>query len=129
MVNITLELLGDFADKFAKKCMDLFARKTDIPAKYEHPTSSGNKHIPAGGKTGQILRWTADGTAAWGDDSDTTYSSMSGASDSAAGKGGLVPAPAAGEQDAFLCGDGTWREITEATGADIDDIVNNAFKG
>lgn len=41
---------------------------------YSHPTTSGNKHIPAGGSSGQILRWSADGTAAWGADSDTTYS-------------------------------------------------------
>ena len=29
---------------------------------YSHPTSSGNKHIPSGGSSGQILRWSADGT-------------------------------------------------------------------
>ena len=33
--------------------------------KYVHPTSSGNKHIPSGGSSGQILRWGADGTAVW----------------------------------------------------------------
>lgn len=41
---------------------------------YSHPTSSGNKHIPSGGSSGQILRWSADGTAAWGSDNNTTYS-------------------------------------------------------
>lgn len=41
---------------------------------YVHPTSSGNKHIPTGGSSGQILRWAADGTAAWGADNNTTYS-------------------------------------------------------
>ena len=40
---------------------------------YVHPTTSGNKHIPSGGSAGQILRWSADGTAAWGADNDTTY--------------------------------------------------------
>ena len=39
---------------------------------------------------------------------DTTYSNMTGATSSAAGKSGLVPAPAAGKQSSFLCGDGTW---------------------
>lgn len=39
--------------------------------KYSHPTSSGNKHIPAGGSSGQILRWSADGTAVWGADTNT----------------------------------------------------------
>lgn len=41
---------------------------------YTHPTSAGNKHIPAGGSSGQILRWSADGTAVWGADNNTTYS-------------------------------------------------------
>ena len=41
---------------------------------YIHPTSSGNKHIPSGGSSGQILRWSADGTAVWGNDNNTTYS-------------------------------------------------------
>lgn len=33
---------------------------------YSHPTTSGNKHIPSGGSSGQILTWASDGTAAWG---------------------------------------------------------------
>ena len=45
---------------------------------YTHPTSAGNKHIPAGGSSGQILRWSAAGTAAWGADSNTTYSAGHG---------------------------------------------------
>ena len=28
---------------------------------YSHPTSSGNKHIPAGGSAGPVLRWSKDG--------------------------------------------------------------------
>lgn len=42
--------------------------------KYIHPTTAGYKHIPSGGSSGQILRWSADGTAVWGEDKDTTYS-------------------------------------------------------
>ena len=42
--------------------------------KYTHPTTSGNKHIPSGGASGQILRWSSDGTAVWGADNNTTYS-------------------------------------------------------
>ena len=41
-------------------------------------------------------------------DANTTYSAMKGATASAAGTAGLVPAPAAGKQTAFLRGDGTW---------------------
>lgn len=44
---------------------------TDSNTVYTHPTTSGNKHIPAGGSSGQILRWSADGTAAWGADNNT----------------------------------------------------------
>lgn len=33
---------------------------------YVHPTTSGNKHIPSGGSSGQILKWSEDGTAVWG---------------------------------------------------------------
>lgn len=32
---------------------------------YTHPTTSGNKHIPSGGSSGQILEWSANGTAKW----------------------------------------------------------------
>ena len=32
---------------------------------YTHPTTAGNKHIPAGGAAGQTLMWQADGTAKW----------------------------------------------------------------
>lgn len=40
---------------------------TDNDTKYTHPTTSGNKHIPSGGAAGQVLQWSADGTAVWGD--------------------------------------------------------------
>lgn len=36
-----------------------------------HSTASGYKHIPSGGSSGQILRWSSDGTATWGADNDT----------------------------------------------------------
>lgn len=34
--------------------------------KYTHPTGAGNNHIPAGGESGQVLVWSAAGTAVWG---------------------------------------------------------------
>lgn len=89
---------------------------SDVPANakftdtvYTHPTSAGNKHIPAGGAAGQILRWGSNGTAVWGADQNTTYANMTGATASAAGKSGLVPAPAAGASTRYLRSDGTWQ--------------------
>ena len=32
---------------------------------YEHPTGSGNNHIPSGGEEGQVLTWNSDGEAIW----------------------------------------------------------------
>lgn len=158
MAYITVDLLSEFAKKFADKCVTIFAKKTDIPESlpanggnadtvnnhkvnedvpegaeftdtvYTHPESSGNKHIPSGGAEGQILRWSADGTAEWGEDSNSTYSNMTGASASKGGSAGLVPAPESGKQNSFLRGDGTWQEIQDATTTDIDAIIGETFK-
>lgn len=32
---------------------------------YIHPTTSGNKHIPSGGSSGKVLKWSDNGTAIW----------------------------------------------------------------
>ena len=80
----------------------------DTNTVYTHPTAPGSRHIPAGGASGQILRWSADGTAVWGADSNTTYGPMAGATGSAAGKAGLVPAPAAGGATRYLNAAGEW---------------------
>ena len=85
----------------------------DTNTVYTHPTTSGNKHIPSGGKEGQILRWSSDGSAYWGADNNTTYSDMKGATSSAEGTHGLVPAPASGSQASFLRGDGKWAVPTD----------------
>lgn len=74
---------------------------------YIHPTTSGNKHIPAGGSANQILGWSADGTAKWVNEKDTTYSVMSGATIDADGKSGLVPSPTKGAQR-WLDSTGAW---------------------
>jgi len=74
---------------------------------YEHPTTSGNKHIPAGGSAGKILKWSADGTASWEDESTVTYNDFTPSGSGAAH--GLVPAPptTAGTTK-YLREDGTW---------------------
>lgn len=53
---------------------------------------------------------------------DTKYSVFTGATTSAAGKTGLVPAPAAGYNTRFLRGDGTW---AAAGGMDLDALASN----
>lgn len=76
---------------------------------YSHPTTPGSKHIPAGGAAGQILAWASDGTAQWQAEKDTTYGDFKGATTSAAGSRGLVPAPAMGADTRYLRSDGTWQ--------------------
>lgn len=95
-------------DKITQPMLDKLAGIAEGANKYVHPTTAGNKHIPSGGASGQFLKWSADGTAVWAADNNTTYSDMKGATASAAGVRGLVPAPTAGKQGQFLRGDGTW---------------------
>ena len=49
---------------------------------------------------------------------DTTYSTFKGATASAAGSAGLVPAPGTGNVKGFLCGDGTWAIPTDTKYSD-----------
>ena len=44
---------------------------------------------------------------------DTTYSTMTGATGSADGAGGLVPKPVAGDDTKYLSGDGTWKTVSQ----------------
>ena len=73
---------------------------------YTHPTTSGNKHIPAGGSSGQILRWSSDGTAAWGADNNTTYAVATTSAN------GLCPKLGGGTTN-FLRADGAWAKPTD----------------
>lgn len=59
-------------------------------------------------------------------DTNTTYSTMTGATSSAAGKAGLVPAPAAGKQASFLRGDGTWVVPTNTTYSNMTGATTSA---
>lgn len=70
--------------------------------------TNGENHIPKDGKSGQILLWASSGKAKWGAN-PASYSNFKGATSSAAGSTGLVPAPAAGKQTSYLRGDGTWQ--------------------
>lgn len=114
--------LQKFAKGFEDKVIAIFAKKTDIPTAL--PAAGGNAATVNGHTVNADVPAGAKFT-----DNDTKYNPMTGASASAAGKQGLVPAPAAGKQYSFLRGDGTWAEIPEATDADIDAIINGTFKG
>ena len=91
---------------------------------YSHPTSSGNKHIPSGGSSGQFLGWSADGTAKWVNNPNTnTWTAMVGATSSANGSVGYVNAvpPKDGYNTKYLRADGTWQVPPDHTYT-----VNNA---
>lgn len=59
-------------------------------------------------------------------DTDTTYTNMGAASASAAGKAGLVPAPAAGAQAKYLRGDGTWQTPPNTTYSNMGGATSSA---
>ena len=59
-------------------------------------------------------------------DNNTTYSNMTAATTSAAGKAGLVPAPAAGAQTKFLRGDGTWQVPTNTWRGIQDNLTSTS---
>lgn len=74
-------------DGAGNNIVDTYAKKTDISGMVK---SVNGKEPDAGG--------------------NVNVANMAGASDSAAGKAGLVPAPAAGMQNKFLCADATWKD-------------------
>ena len=59
-------------------------------------------------------------------DTNTTYTNMGAASASAAGKAGLVPAPAAGAQAKYLRGDGTWQTPPNTTYSNMGGATSSA---
>lgn len=75
----TIETVNNKVDKVVGKQLSTEDYTTEEKTKlegieenannYTHPTTAGNKHIPSGGTSGQILVNTEDGTAAWADTS------------------------------------------------------------
>lgn len=81
-----------------------------------------------GGGSGDVSTITMNGTTLTPTSGDidlgtviTSNPVMTGADGTDAGTAGLVPAPAAANNQAFLCGDGTWKEI-QAT-SDLTDAT------
>lgn len=81
--------------------------------------SSGKNYavLLANGKMYVNVPWT---------DTNTTYTNMGAASASAAGKAGLVPAPAAGAQAKYLRGDGTWQTPPNTTYSNMGGATSSA---
>lgn len=65
------------------------------------------KSVTASGRTVTVTK--GNNTISTFTTQDTTYGNMSGATTSAAGKAGLVPAPAQGASNRYLRSDGTWQ--------------------
>lgn len=64
------------------------------------------KSVTAFGRKVTVTK--GNGTTSTFTTQDTTYGNMSGATTSAAGRAGLVPAPATGANNRYLRSDGTW---------------------
>lgn len=106
---------------------------TDNNTTYTNFTKSGTGAkaglVPSPGTTAGASKYLReDGTWQKPPNDNTQYADMKGATSSAAGTRGLVPAPAKGMQDALLKGDGTWMELSEITDAEIDAIIAGTFK-
>ncbi len=106
-----LELSGQFWDWFnAVKDQVTGDMAVRIQKQIDDHVGDADLHTTSGkGHPGKVWKTDADGNPGWRDDDDTTYGNMAAATASAAGKAGLVPAPAAGAQSKYLRGDGTWQ--------------------
>lgn len=107
---------------------------TDKPSTFTPPTSSATVlggikvGYPTSGKNYKV-QLDSSGNAyvnvPW-TDTNTTYTNMGAASASAAGKAGLVPAPAAGAQAKYLRGDGTWQTPPNTTYSNMGGATSSA---
>lgn len=76
--------------------------------------AGGNTAIGSGGSSGG----SSGGGGGTGGGGGHTYNDFEGATSSADGTHGLVPAPLIAERDKFLCGDGTWKTVQSGGGGD-----------
>jgi uncharacterized membrane protein YgcG len=74
--------------------------------------AGGNTAIGSGGSSGG----SSGGGGGTGGGGGHTYNDFEGATSSADGTHGLVPAPLIADKDKFLCGDGSWKAVQSGAG-------------
>ena len=96
------------------------------------------KNLSVNGRTITFTKGNGSTTAITTQDTNTTYDVFKGATSSANGGNGLVPAPTTAQKDMYLKGDGTWANIsgvivgtkvTSAANADSADKATNDSAG
>lgn len=102
--------------------LDLKANKTDVDAALAGKVNTSDLVDPGNGTISLIQGGVVKGSFTMNqsgnaeinlDNNNPTYYPMVAASATEDGKGGLVPAPAAGKQLSYLRGDGTWAVPTD----------------
>ena len=97
------------------KLVDLGGLKTAIDLIFDAFTTRTAKHINAIEQTASdtLVFRCVDGTTAC-TLANATYDTFTGASASTNGTRGLVPAPSSGDQNKYLCGNGSWASVPAA---------------
>ena len=87
---------------------------------YVHPTTSGNKHIPSGGASGNALMWSADGTGQW---ATIQQSNVSGLTNALNGKLSTTGTAAAASK--LATGRTFQTNLSSTTAVSFDGSANN----
>ena len=103
-----------------------YATKASQDSQGQTINSTYIKNVSVNGRTVTFTKGNGSTFSITTQDTNTTYTNMKGATSSAAGTAGLVPAPAAGDQTDFLRGDGTWAQPSKATNADTATYAKKA---
>lgn len=103
--NVALPTKADVDGKAATSHTHTKSQITDFPSSLKNPAALTFTGAATGSYDGSVAKNV----------NIPAYSNMTAATADAAGKAGLVPAPAAGAQGKFLRGDGTWQTPPNTT--------------